>query len=68
MAQDEFEYRGRRVSVSVFVDGENFGWRFKISDEKPVMFKRSPAPDPYHALAEARSAARSVLDLREGGA
>lgn len=66
MAQEEFEYRGRRVSIEAFGEGNRFGWQFRIGDEQPVGLKQSAAADERQALAEARSAARSVLDLRDG--
>ena len=68
MAQEEFEYRGRRIAVKTFSEGDRFGWQFRIGDEQPVGLKQSPAPDRDQALAEAKSAARSVIDLRDGGA
>ena len=68
MAREEFEYRGRRISVVVFREDHRLGWEFRIDDEKPVGLKRSPTMDARLALAEAKSAARSVIDLRDGGA
>ena len=68
MTQEEFEYRGRRISVEVVLVDGKYSWVFRIADEKPVGLKRSPAANTEQAFAEAMFAARSVLDLREGAA
>lgn len=64
VAQEEFEYRGQRVAIEAFGETGWWGWRFRIGDEPLVGLERSPAKDQAEALAEAASAARSVLDLR----
>jgi len=65
VTQEEFEYRGRRVSVEVVLADGKYGWVFRIADEKPVRLSRSPASTTGQAFEEAISAAKSVLDLRE---
>ena len=68
MAQEVFEYRGRQVVIETLNEGGRLGWRFRVGEDRPVWLRQSPASTESEALAEARSAARSVLDLRGAAA
>lgn len=63
---EEFEYQGQKVVIHTFPEGKKWGWWFRIGEEPSVELKKSPSADESEALAEARSAACSVLDLRTG--
>lgn len=64
--EEQFDYRGHRILVSAFNNGDRFGWEFRIDGGKLVSLRASPAMDEPSARAEAQAAARSVVDLRDG--
>ena len=66
MPKQVLEYRGHRIAVSTRPGESKMSWEFQIDGEKPVVLRTSSATDEMSAVAEARSAAKSIIDLRDG--
>ena len=67
MPKQVFEYRGHRIAIGTRPGESRMSWEFQIDGEKPVVLRTSSATDETSAVAEARSAAISIIDLRDGG-